>query len=520
MFSKLHSLSPTGTGIVPALVESEILPGPMSMQITGLGDSAVKECRDRIRSAITHAGYRFPVNYIIINLAPNDRPKEGTMTELAIAISLLISSGQLPSDRFNNTIILGSLSLDGSIQAPEGLMTAVPRSINRFNQIIVPSSSLSSIGAIPGVTYYPVSSLKDLPFLIDGEIKPVKPSGYSPGAHRIEVDFQSIQGLAKAKSALAYTAIGRHHTLMIGSPGTGKTMLAQAFRAILPPLSLERSLETTLLHAMAGLSQGELIEAPPFRSPHHTTPAVAMVGGGSRPKPGEVSLAHNGVLFLDELLESRSDTLQALREPMEEGKVTVSRALATVTFPARFTLLAASNPCRCGYLLSTTRRCSCPLSLIQKLYRKLIGPFLDRISIEIETNENDKTENKRPDNTTWWRSKVAEATLRMENRNGSETNGQLSHDQLHRLIPEQKFKNLIQNHLERLKLSNRSLANTLRVAVSIMDFLESAVMSEAILEEAFSLRIANSLQNTLTGNWTPEIPPPPTGNNLLQQKVG
>jgi len=492
-----------GYQILPVQVEVDILAGTIGMQIVGLGDNAVKESRERIRSAIAHSGFHFPVKYIVVNLAPNEKRKEGAISEFAICAAILIASGQLPQDYFLDKILLGSISLDGRLQNTAGLMGAAiyARQLRHVKAVVIPQKSLADAGCIPDLNIYPLDNLGQLPQLVAGQIGRFCNLPIEIPDTVAEIDMSHIRGLAWAKKALAYSAIGRHHTIMIGSPGTGKTMLARAFKSLLPEMTRPEILSTTQIYSIAGLVQGNLVLQRPFRSPHHTTSGIAMVGGGTRPMPGEISLAHNGTLFLDELMEFPSATLQALREPMEDRVITISRATGSYKFAANFQLLAATNPCRCGYLLSAKRACSCKPALIQNLYSKIIGPFLDRISIEVEVLENKnmdiiKAGDER--DTNYWRSRIKEARKRMFFRNGNVSNSELSLEKIRAICRKgESFDRLVQAHTEKSMLSNRGLLNTLRAAVSIMDFNESGAMRDEFLEEAFGYRAICHIKHNL-----------------------
>lgn len=500
---KTYAICMYGYEAIAVTVEVDIMPGPMAMQIVGLSGSAMKESRDRIRAAITRSGFQYPVHYIVVNLAPGERPKEGTLAELAIAVAILIASGQVDSSFFEGKVLLGSLSLDGQVKSSAGLMGAAiaARQWRSGGSIIVPAGNIEELSCIPGIDMYPLPSLAALHDLQYGLISPRKSQTYRSASAPVEIDMETICGQEKVKSGLAYSAVGRHHMMMIGAPGTGKTLLARAAEGLQPALSLEESLETTRLHSLQRLARGRLITRRPFRSPHHTTSEIAMVGGGIHPVPGEISLAHNGILFLDELLEFPSATLQALREPLEEGKITICRSRGSLTFPARFTLLAATNPCRCGYIFSVKMRCQCRYVQVQNLHRKIIGPFLDRISIEAETIEQGNlllNGSNREKPTSWWGSKITEARARMEHRNVSRLNSRIEMEALTKIMDTcVGWQKAVAHHCDTLQLSHRGMVNTLRLAVSIMDFRETNSITDEILDEAFSFRVVYRLQKTL-----------------------
>ena len=431
MVAKLLTTSIFGYKALPVQVQVDILAGNPRVQIVGLGDSSVKETKDRIRSSIYNSGFLFPVKEIIVNLAPNDMPKKGSICELAIAIGILIASEQIQDNNFfKNSVVLGSLSLDGSIQNPQGIMTSVISSMQfqNFPNIIVPKESMSEIASIPYQNIIFVEHLEELKNFQRTTITNHSKK-FIPVESVSEVDMKDVIGMEKAKKALSISAVGKHHCFFIGAPGSGKSMLARAFSGIMAPLTLEESLEVTQIYSSCNLHNSSLMKEVPFRSPHHTTSDIALVGGGSEPKPGEISLAHKGILFLDELFEFKNHVIQTLREPLEEKKIIVSRAKGNFVFPADFILLAASNPCRCGYFLSTIKSCSCRKNQILLNFSKIIGPFIDRIGLEIEffNQENlysvDNSNNK---SSSWWRSQIIEAKKRMFFRNKGKHNSELN----------------------------------------------------------------------------------------------
>ena len=503
MVGKTNTICMYGYQSMLVQVEVDIMPGTIGMQIVGLGDNAIKESRERIRSAIVHSGFDFPVKYIVVNLAPNEKPKEGAISEFAICAAILIASGQLPQDYFNGKILLGSISLDGRLQNPAGLMGGAlfASQLKKIDAVIIPENGSSEVGCIPDLNIFALENLCQLRDLLDGNIPKYRNTDIKIPVTAAEVDMAQISGLQFAKEALVYSIIGKHHTMMMGAPGTGKTMLSRAYKSIVPVMTREEILSTTYIYSRAKLVQGTLVLNRPFRSPHHTTSGIAMVGGGSRPMPGEVSLAHNGVLFLDELIEFPASTLNALREPMEDRVITISRATGSFTFPADFLLLAATNPCRCGYIFTPGKKCTCTPLLLKNLYRKIIGPFLDRISIEIEMQEDSEHQFILPgheENSSSWRSRITEARNRMFFRNGNVVNSELPLEKI-RIIYQglTNYEKLIRTYSATTLLSNRGLLNTLRVGVSIMDYNESSVMREEYLHKAFSLRVIRHLKHNL-----------------------
>ena len=503
MLIKTYCAAVNGLNVTTVTIEVHLSRGVM-YHLTGLGDSAVKESKDRIAAAMQNNGYRFPIADLTINMAPADLRKEGSSFDLPLAIGILAANENMSADRLSDYMMVGELSLDGTLQPIKGaLPIAIRARKEKFKGLIVPKQNVREAAVVNNLEVYGMENMAEVIAFLNGTqsfqptIVDTRKEFYEQ-QYKFDIDYADVRGQENVKRAFEVAAAGSHNIILIGPPGSGKSMMAKRFPTIMPPLTLAESLETTQIHSIAGRlgSETSLIGQRPFRSPHHTSSEVALVGGGNTPMPGEISLAHNGVLFADELPEFNKHTLEVLRQPLEDRRITISRAKYTVEYPCNFQFIASMNPCPCGYYGDPTHQCHCLPGQIQRYLGKVSGPLLDRIDIQCQIYPvpfKEIAKSQPGESSAAIRERVIKAreiqSERFKDYKGIYCNAQMTERMLHAFAePDAEGFNMLRMAMERLSLSARAYSRILKVVRTIADLAGCTQVKQEHIAEAISYR--------------------------------
>ena len=503
MFIKVHTGAISGIEAVDVSVEVNVAGGGIGLYIVGLPDNTIKESEQRIQAAFENSGYRLLAKKIVINLAPADLRKEGSLYDLPIAIGILSATEQISTNYIEDSMFIGELSLNGNLRSVKGVLPLVARARERgLKRVFLPKDNVAEGAVVDGIDIIGIGSLVELCEILCFRMD------YTPAEHILSdessaaeslynEDFSDVKGQAYVKRALEIAAAGGHNIIMIGSPGSGKTMLARRMPTIMPPMTLEEALETTKIHSVAGKigTHRGLIYERPFRAPHHLTSQVALIGGGQYPQPGEVSLANNGVLFLDEMPEFGRSVLEVLRQPLEDRHITISRARYSVDYPANFTLIASMNPCPCGYYNHPTKECTCSAAAVHRYMAHISGPLMDRIDIHVEVvpvSIRDMSSDRREESSAEVRKRVIEAREIQQQRFAEvdiHCNAMMNSAMLRRFAPlSRDCSELLEKAMQRLNLSARAYDRIIKVARTIADLDKKSDIETSHISEAISYR--------------------------------